>query len=134
MSLTWTTSASADDQNHDQETDLDAIGSPNGASWASVSPESEGWAWVIYDRWLDVDEAPDPVLASGKADGEGTAKAAVEAWVAEAVSPRLEAIRASLRAESISYGELAELQSLAPFIDPGDIELLEPAGIPESGS
>ncbi len=44
---------------------------------------------------------------------------------------RLEAIRASLRAERISYGELAELQSLAPHIGPGDTELLEAAGVPE---
>jgi len=44
---------------------------------------------------------------------------------------RLEALRAELRAEQISYGELAELQGLAEHIDPGDIELLEAAGVPE---
>lgn len=44
---------------------------------------------------------------------------------------RLEAIRAALRAENISYGELAELQSLAAHIKPGDTELLEAAGVPE---
>lgn len=34
--------------------------------------------------------------------------------------------------ERISYGELAELQDdLAPKIDPGDVELLETAGVPE---
>lgn len=47
---------------------------------------------------------------------------------------KLEEIRASLRAENISYGELIELQSLAACIDPGDIELLEAAGIPEEGN
>jgi hypothetical protein len=45
---------------------------------------------------------------------------------------RLEYLRGELRAERISYGELAELQSLAPHIDPSDVELLEPAGIPET--
>jgi hypothetical protein len=44
---------------------------------------------------------------------------------------RLEYLRAELRAERISYGELAELASLAVYIQPGDVELLEPAGVPE---
>lgn len=44
---------------------------------------------------------------------------------------RLEYLRGELRAERISYGELAELQSLADSIDPGDVELLEAAGVPE---
>lgn len=46
-------------------------------------------------------------------------------------SERLEELREALRAESISYGELADLQELAPYIEPGDVELLEPAGVPE---
>lgn len=33
--------------------------------------------------------------------------------------------------ESMSYGELAELQDLAPHIADGDVELLEAAGVPE---
>lgn len=44
---------------------------------------------------------------------------------------RLEYLRRELRAERISYGELAELQSLAEHIRPGDVELAEAAGIPE---
>src|SRR6185436_8408791 len=44
---------------------------------------------------------------------------------------RLEELRQELRAERISYGELAELQSLASHIDPSDTELLEAAGVPE---
>jgi hypothetical protein len=43
---------------------------------------------------------------------------------------RLEYLRGELRAERISYGELAELQGLAEHIDPGDVELLEAAGEP----
>src|SRR5580692_7568675 len=36
--LRWYTSASADDENHDQEVNLDKAGNPGGAVWASVSP------------------------------------------------------------------------------------------------
>jgi len=49
------------------------------------------------------------------------------------VKERLEYLRDELRAERISYDELAELQSLAEYIEPGDVELLEAAGIPEHG-
>lgn len=44
---------------------------------------------------------------------------------------RLAEIRAEIDAERVSYGELAELADLAPFID-GDIVLAEWAGIPEA--
>jgi hypothetical protein len=44
---------------------------------------------------------------------------------------RLEFLRKELRAERISYGELAELQSLVKYIKPDDVELLEAAGVPE---
>lgn len=44
---------------------------------------------------------------------------------------RLEYLRAELRAERISWGDIAELQGLADEIAPGDVELLEAAGVPE---
>jgi len=44
---------------------------------------------------------------------------------------RLEQIRQSLRDENTSWGELAELQALARYIRRDDVELLEPAGVPE---
>jgi len=47
------------------------------------------------------------------------------------IKQRLEYLRGELRAERISTGELVELQSLAKHIDPGDVELLEAAGVPE---
>jgi len=50
--------------------------------------------------------------------------------MSEQIKQRLEYLRAELRAERISYGELAEL---APHIEPGDVELLEAAGVPEHG-
>lgn len=47
------------------------------------------------------------------------------------VTARLEELRTAIRAERISWGELAELQGLARFIEDGDVELLEWAGVPE---
>lgn len=44
---------------------------------------------------------------------------------------RLEELRKELNDESISYGELAELESLSEHIDSGDTQLLEAAGVPE---
>jgi hypothetical protein len=49
----------------------------------------------------------------------------------ETTKNRLEELRTALREECISYGGLAELQSLAKFIEPGDLELLEAAGVYE---
>lgn len=44
---------------------------------------------------------------------------------------RLEYLRQELRAERLSWGDVHELQSLAGHIEPGDVELLEAAGVPE---
>jgi hypothetical protein len=44
---------------------------------------------------------------------------------------RLEKLRKAIKAENISYGEIAELQGLVKYIDAGDVELLEWAGVPE---
>lgn len=47
------------------------------------------------------------------------------------IRERLEYLRGELRAEKISYGELAELQALSKYIAPDDTELLEAAGVKE---
>ena len=47
------------------------------------------------------------------------------------IQERLEELRIEIREERISYGELAELQSLSEHIDEGDTELLQWAGVPE---
>ena len=52
-------------------------------------------------------------------------------WAPSGTATRLEEIRAEIRAERISYGEILELQSLARYIDPSDVELLQWAGVPE---
>lgn len=47
------------------------------------------------------------------------------------VAARLEYLRGEIRAERISYGEIADLQGLAEHIAPDDVELREWAGLPE---
>ena len=47
------------------------------------------------------------------------------------IKKRLEYLRKQIENESISYGEVAELQELAEHIDKSDVELLEWAGVKE---
>jgi len=47
------------------------------------------------------------------------------------VNARLEYLRSEIQGERISWGELAELADLAVHIKPGDVVLLEWAGVPE---
>jgi hypothetical protein len=54
-----------------------------------------------------------------------------DAYVQGFYATRLEYLRQELRAERISTGELIELQGLTEYIQPGDVELLEAAGVPE---
>lgn len=49
----------------------------------------------------------------------------------EDIKARLEYLRGEIRAERISYSEIAELQGLVDHIERGDVELLEWAGVPE---
>ena len=45
---------------------------------------------------------------------------------------RLEYLQGEIEAERISYGEIADLQTLTEYIEPGDVQLLEWAGVPET--
>jgi hypothetical protein len=47
------------------------------------------------------------------------------------IKTRLEYLRAQIENETISYSEIAELQSLAEYIEPNDTQLLEWAGVKE---
>lgn len=76
---------------------------------------------VDYGRMRTHEEALDAVCVTLRQAGERR-------------RARLEHLRGELRAERISWGELAELQALAPWIDPSDTELLEAAGVPEGGA
>lgn len=55
----------------------------------------------------------------------------IDTMLNEAREARLEELRYALEDESMSYGELIELQGLIPYIEPGDVQLLEAAGVPE---
>lgn len=96
-------------------------------------------AWVPGDYWVETRTASckdcgmsvsvDPSPPANGIDISGEAVALdCDPSVPKA---RLEELRIELRAERISYGELAELESLVKFIEPGDVELLEAAGVPE---
>ena len=56
----------------------------------------------------------------------------VEKTAEQAIKDRLEYLRAEIEAERISQDEILELESLAEHIDPGDVLLLEWAGVPEN--
>jgi len=49
----------------------------------------------------------------------------------QTIKQRLEYLRGEIEAERISYGEIAELQDLKEYIEPGDVVLAEWAGVPE---
>ena len=49
----------------------------------------------------------------------------------QTIKERLEYLRGEILAERISYEEISELQSLTEHIEPGDVLLLEWAGVPE---
>lgn len=83
--------------------------------------------WMVKSNLQRIAEGENP-SATQIAILRGNGYPQIAGAVAEA---RLESIRASLRAENVSMGELAELQDLADEIQPGDVELAEPAGIPE---
>ena len=51
--------------------------------------------------------------------------------MADTIQERLEYLRGEIRTECISYGELSELMALSEHIEPGDVELLQWAGVPE---
>lgn len=48
------------------------------------------------------------------------------------IKDRLDYLRREIKAETISYEEIAELQSLVKHIDPSDLELLQWAGVEEN--
>lgn len=87
---------------------------------------------------IDVDDTDDPREAAAQAlaimqdPGSTAVVFDVDGTTVDLeVTARLEELRAAIRAERISWGELAELQELAQFIEDGDVELLEWAGVPE---
>ncbi len=89
-----------------------------------LPPGDDGLEYIRQEARWDAEAERSSRLARAEARQLGWALARV-------ARPRLEYLRGELRAERISYGELAELQGLAAHIEPGDVELLEAAGVPE---
>jgi hypothetical protein len=96
--------------------------------------------WVRYVKcWECGDEFPEDEaeahaeshLPEPEPEVEEEMEVEASADAPDDIKARLEYLRGELRAERISYEELAELQGLAEYIEPGDVELLEAAGVPE---
>ena len=107
-----------------------------GGSVSRTGAEQVGASINTWKRRVEVILNKDDLVSvavseygSGKTLGEfnGTADELVEVFQ----QARLEYLRGEIRAERISYAEIAELQSLVGHIDEGDVELLEWAGVPE---
>jgi len=99
-----------------------ATGEEDGQNYLGVTDEKS----AIQQLRKEIQEAYDEGILSGNFNIESRTEQDIET-----PSARLEYLRGELRAERISTGELAELQDLAPHIDPDDVELLEAAGVPE---
>jgi uncharacterized pyridoxal phosphate-containing UPF0001 family protein len=78
---------------------------------------------VLLLEWAGVPEFGDDKIKGSKVKAEDEGK----------IKKRLEELRKEIENETISYGEIAELQSLVKYIDPSDVLLLEWAGVPEFG-
>jgi hypothetical protein len=109
-------------------------------TWRAVNPVTDDPDYAEYpdrDSWETVDSC------GGYYGTEWAEEAAREAYKnlitpedpdaasADNARERLEYLRGELRGERISWGELVELQGLASYIEAGDTELLEAAGVPE---
>jgi ribosomal protein L37AE/L43A len=90
---------------------------------------SEKVAWVDDD---DDDEGPDGAYGTMYGKPLGGTSSGYSKWEEDQeIKERLEYYRTQLRDECISQQELAELAELSDHIEPGDVELLEAAGVPE---
>lgn len=115
-------------------TDFDATDGP--ASYVYLKPADGSASGLISELENEVlEEAIETAIMSLRGFAYMAAANAVAALnVLPTPAERLEQLRQILRAENMSYGELAELQGMVEHIDPGDVELLEAAGVPEFGS
>jgi len=92
------------------------------------------WFWCDRDETnnLDAHHGPFDSFLDALEDAVAPYNVDEDEGKDDTVKERLEYLRGELRAERISTGELLELQSLVPYIEEGDVELLEAAGVPEN--
>ena len=121
----------------------------NGDYWNQIEYYSKKLHKTIiwdYDDYDDYDELADSILSVEKEIAEFEAKITISGGSeycftsnpkmttkdkTKQIKQKLEYLRGEIEAERISYGEIAELQSLAKYIDPGDVQLLEWAAVEE---
>lgn len=121
----------------------DTMACPCGATIAGEAATVEQCGCTAERRALDelaeagitADPVTTALLAARIVRGETTAgelaRILSKGTPAGEEKARLDYLRKELRAERLSWGDVAELQSLAGHIEPGDVELLEAAGVPE---
>lgn len=100
--------------------------------YTSADAAGDNAPWSVYvEEYASVDAA-EPIDGTTRKVSTHPSEASADVLANRLqIRARLEYLRGELRAERISMGELADLQGLAEHIEPGDVELLEAAGVPE---
>ena len=93
--------------------------------YTSADGPTDDGPWSLYSEEYESDTADEPIEGSGRHIASYPTEAEAD------IRCRLENLRVQIDAEQISWHELYELQLLAEFIEPGDVQLLEWAGVPE---
>lgn len=91
----------------------------------SVCPHCQRWHVPKFRIHRQVSYFCDPEVGGCGAWGPWRTRDKVD------IKRRLAYLRGEIEAERISYGEIAELQALAKYIEPGDVLLLQWAGVAE---
>ena len=86
---------------------------------------------VVYILPTDVEVQPNRIELLFDEDDIELINRDINEESVNGIKQRLEELREELKKECISTEELIELQSLAEYIDPNDVELLQAAGVPE---
>lgn len=88
------------------------------------------YGWVM----IGATDRPDALREAARSTSDPIDPGLLEVWNGSGyvnTSKRLEYLRGEIEAERICYGEIAELQALVEYIEPGDVLLLQWAGVPE---
>ena len=110
--------------------DNSATDRKNGNSWSHIQPKR--WTGYIDNgNTYQIDTVDAHTLSELHAAIREYHLCKHNGYGERIAARRLEELRTELRAERISYGELAELFKLHEYIASDDVELLEAAGVPE---
>lgn len=110
--------------------DNSATDRKNGNSWSHIQPKR--WtAYIENGNTYMIDTVDAHTLEELKVEIREYHLCKHNGYGERIARRRLEELRTALQSENISYSELAELWKLHEYIDAGDVELLEAAGVPE---